>query len=175
MNKHFINNRRIKLTQILQSFSDKNLDIKEATNKINNLYQTPIIVKCFRDDNVSVSGILTNNKFIKFNRRIFKFIEDNKEDTLKWLSSWNTYKVTGDEDKESPLSTFRTYSIEINNKGENLILKFDISMVDGESDMEYSVYPFFIRLTQFNNLLRNIEFINKRISNYFKLDSVDVK
>jgi len=172
MNKHFINNRKLKLLQILKLFESKKIDINETSIKINNLYQTPIIVKCYHDENVSVSGILANNKFIKFNHRIFKFIEDNKEDTLKWLSNWNTYKLTGEEDKNEPLSTYRAYSIEINNKGENIILKFDISMVDEEfSDL----YPFFIRLTQFNNLLRNIEFINKRISNYFKLDSADVE
>ena len=162
-------NRNKKLFSILEEFKSNSLDIKATCSQINTLYKSPIIVKCFHDESVSVYGILQNNKPIRFNHKIFKFMADNKDDTLNWLNSWNKYKVTGEEKEGEPISTFSIYSLETNKINSSyLIMKMDISSIKS-FETEQS-YPFFIRLNLFHTLLKNIEFINTRINNYYKFD-----
>ena len=52
---------------------------------------------------------------------------------------------------------------------QHFVVKIDADSVDTFEHDEIS--PFFLRLNLFTSLLKNIEYINKRINNYYKFDS----
>jgi hypothetical protein len=159
--------RNKKLILLLKEFKSNDLDIKATSNQINNLFKTPVNIKCFHDNIVSVSGILQNNRHIKYDYNVYKFIESEKEELLKWLVPWNNYKSKSEDD--NVLSSYSIYSIELNKlNSEQIVIKIEADKI--QSFEHGDISPFYIRVNIFQNLLGNIEYINKRINNYYKFD-----
>ena len=168
MNKFQVRNK--KLYELLNEFKTNDLDIKATCNQINNLFKTPIVVKCYHDNTVAVYGILQNNRPIRYNYNVFSFIEKEKDAILKWVSPWEKYQIKPKDSEKEVLSSFSIYSLELNKMNtQHFVVKIDADSVDNFEHEEIS--PFFLRLNLFMNLLKNIEYINKRINNYYKFDS----
>ena len=170
MNKFQVRNK--KLYTLLNEFKKNNLDIKATCNQINNIYKTPIVVKCYHDYTVAVHGILQNNRPIKYNYNVFAYIENQQSDILKWISPLEKYKVKPEDSEKEVLSSFSIYSLEFNKmNSQDFVMKIDADSID--TFEHENISPFFLRLNLFMNLLKNITYINKRINNYYKFDEVE--
>tara|TARA_B100001123_G_scaffold451052_1_gene626392 strand:+ start:618 stop:1139 length:522 start_codon:yes stop_codon:yes gene_type:complete len=150
---------------------NKIIDIKATKSQLDKLYYSKynrtsnINIKKF-DDNVLLYGIIFKqgtSKPIRFDWRVFKFLNDNKDKIMQWVSKFYKYPIEDiKESNDSIISTYDIFELTLNEFNNNLIIKMDVNKIDTFEHDE--IQPYFIRMSNFIKLLNNIPYVMKLIN-----------
>lgn len=159
------------INNILNELSEnKVIDIKAVKTQLDRLYaykynvRPKINIKCF-DEIIMVYGIVYKQgvaKPIRFDYRVFEYLNKNKNDIFKWIVNYKGYTVSESENEKSEISTFDIFKLNVNNYNSNLIVEINANNIDTFEHEE--IPPYFIRISNFVTLMKNIGYISKLIN-----------
>lgn len=157
-----------KIFSILNEISENQIiDIKASKIQLDKLYYLKfnpnlnINIKKF-DDIVLVYGIIFKqgvSKPIRFDYRVFDYLNSKKDNILSWISKYENYKVNSED--TNPISTYDIFTLTVNDYNENLIIKIDVNEIDTFTHDE--IHPYFIRYNNFIKFISNLEKIHNLI------------
>ena len=148
---------------------NKIIDIKATKKQLDKLYYSKYNKKTFHqinikkyDDNILLYGIIFKqgvSKPIRFHQNVFKYLNDNKNTILDWLSKYQDYKI--EENSDSNISNYDIFELTSNEYNNSLIIKMNVTKIDTFEHDE--IQPYFIRINNFIKLLHNIGLVMRLI------------
>lgn len=141
---------------------NKVIDVKTVKTQLDRQYsfkynyKPKINIKCF-DDNVMVYGIVFKQneaKPIRYDYRVFEYLNANKTNILKWIANYQFYEIT--EELSQEVSSFDIFKLNVNNYN-NKYLIININANDIKTFEHEEIQPYYIRVNHFKRLIQNID------------------